>query len=192
MLDETQGSLPRLKVWMILALDLPINVTKQQLIYAGKFMGNQVPGYVKRNGIISFALLVPFILALMANSADKVIYNHTLDKSWLWSGGMLRVWIIWLPTIALFIAAVSFANFVARNSTKTSWIKRLGDIKRAWPVVIPLIGAIFIMFVLVFHDSVQCWVHSPMYTSEHLAQAWHCTNQSRAFNTWSVIKRSYF
>jgi hypothetical protein len=192
MLDGAPTAFSKLGIWMLLCIDLPVNVTRQQLLHTGGYMNTQVPGYVKRNGLISFALLIPFLLALTANGLDKVIKNRTLNNSWLWSHEALRIWIIWLPTLALLIAAISFLNFVFKDSTKTSWLNRIVDIKRIWPVAVPLAGALFIMSVIVFHDSAHCWVHSPMFTAKHLNQVWQCSNQERAFTNWPTIKRAYF
>ncbi len=192
MLNDANGPLAKAVVWLQLAIDLPINIFRQQLVYLGGSMQHEMPAYVKRNGLIASVMLLPFFAALGANGLDKIINNHTLLNSWVWHAPALNIWVIWLPTLAFLLAIISYLTFAIKNNHQKSLLKRLIDIRHSWPVVLPLLVAIFIMLVLVFHDSVQCLMHSPIYTVQHFNKVWQCTSQGRAFNTWHIVKRAFF
>src|SRR5580700_1435846 len=72
MLDSKPNSISKCLVWLKVVLDLPINITKQQLQYSGGIYMKDTPSYIKISSIVSGLLLVPFILALGANGLDKV------------------------------------------------------------------------------------------------------------------------
>lgn len=182
MLDEVNIPGSKLAIWTRVAIDLPFNIFQTQVQYAGGTMWNETPHYIKRNSLIGMVMLLPFMAALIANSLDKIINNHTLYASWLWKLPILRFWVLWLPEASFAFVAGTYIYFLAeRNkSQQTNLIKRIGDIKRSWPIVVPGILAFGILFILAFHDSGQCWVHSPTYVTSHLSQEWQCTTRNQS------------
>lgn len=61
MLDNAPGTASKLAVWARIAVDVPINIAKQQLEYSGGSYMSQTPAYIKRNSLISCMLLIPFL-----------------------------------------------------------------------------------------------------------------------------------
>jgi len=158
MLDDTNSRVKRLIIWSHVAFDLPFSLSKQRLQYVGGIIQNETPNYIKRNGLIAGILLLPFFIALIANSLDKVINNHTLYHSWLWNFPTIGFWVLWLPEIALLLTIISIVIYLINGNGKkqSSWWKRALDLKHSWPVVIPAFLAFGILFILAFHDSTQC------------------------------------
>jgi hypothetical protein len=182
MLDDAPGLSAKLAIWGKIAVDLPVNITKQQLQYIGGIMQHETPQYIKRNSLIANTLLLPFFAALIANSLDKVINNHTLINSWLWKGPAIELWVLYLPEAALLLALASYIAYLRKGvgNKKSSVLTRVIDVKHLWPVVVPAAVAFGILCILAFHDSVQCWLQSPTHLAGHISQAWQCTvhNQS--------------
>ncbi len=192
MLDDAPSRSTKAAIWLNLAIDLPVNVSKQQLQYIGGIMLKDTPHYIKRNSIIATAMFLPFLAALTTNGLDKVINNHTLYNSWVWKSPAINLWIIWLPILAFWIAVLSYLNYVARSHSKSLRVKGIFGIKNAWPLVIPTVCALFIFFAIAFHDSVHCWVQSPSYLAHHFSQVKQCSERGRSFNTWHIVKRALF
>ena len=181
MLDAAPNNRAKLAAWAQIAADMPANITKAQLQYIGGTMQRSTPHYVKRNSLLAASLLMPFMLALAVNATDKIINNRTLYASWLWSAPVLRLWVLWLPVLAFLLILGTYAAYVARkDNKKTSLWVRLVDIPRIWPVILPGVIALGIVFMVAFHDSGQCWAHTPAYLVSHAGQQWQCTvkNQS--------------
>src|SRR5579884_1653756 len=150
MLDGAAGNTARLAIWTRLAIDLPVNAGRQQLSHDAGVMKQDMPPYVKWNGLVAGLMLVPFFAALLANGLDKVINNHTLHNSWVWHSPAINIWVLWLPTLSFLLAAASYLVFAAHKS-KASFLRNLVDVHHVWPIVLPMVGALFIMFVIAFH-----------------------------------------
>ncbi len=182
MLDNAPSSAAKLAIWTKVALDLPLNIGKQQFNDKGSLFMKQTPWHVKRVSILSSLLILPFFAALMANALDKTINNHTLYNSWLWDRPAIGLWVLYLPLTALLLACGSFLIYLAKDtkSRQSSWLKRALDIKHSWPIIIPGIIAFGILFMAVFHDSVQCWVQTPDHALTHIQQTWQCTTRNLA------------
>jgi len=182
MLDEAPTMGARVAIWTKVAADLPFSLGKQQYQAVGGVLRHETPQYIKRNSLIAGALLIPFFAALIANSLDKVINNRTLFNSWLWQSPAIGFWVLYLPEAALLLALASYVAYVYKGTAgkKSSALRRALDVKHSWPIVVPAILAFGILFMLAFHDSVQCWIQSPSYLVSHASQAWQCTihNQS--------------
>lgn len=182
MLDDAPNTASKLAIWTRITVDLPVNITKQQLQYSGGSYMNQTPTYIKRNSIICGVLLAPFFAALIANSIDKIVNNHTLYASWLWQSAVIRIWVLYLPEAAFLLAAVSYIVYLSKNteSKHSKFLKRVLDIRRSWPILIPAMLSFGVLFVLAFHDVGQCWVQNPAHLVGHLNHAWECSvnNQS--------------
>lgn len=177
MLDDAQTRRQRLLVWMKVAADLPASVTKTQLQYSGGVMHDETPAYIKRTGLLTAGLLLPFFLALAANGLDKVINNHTLFNSWLWHMPALGIWVLWLPATALVLNLAGYAahTFRPERQAAAPWRRRALDIRHVWPVVLPGLAAAGILFILAFHDSAHCWVQNPAYFVTRFHQTLQCT-----------------
>jgi hypothetical protein len=182
MLDDAATPLNKIAIWTRVAIDLPVNVFQTQLQYVGGIMWNETPHYIKRNSLIGMVMLLPFMASLVANSLDKVINNHTLYNSWLWKLPFSRLWVLWLPESAFLLMLGTYIYFLIKeNKTgRSGFIKRIFNIKHSWPIIVPGILAFGVLFILAFHDSVQCWVHSPSYATSHLSQEWSCTTRNQS------------
>lgn len=180
MLDDAPSRITRIGIWSRVLVDLPLNVLKQQVSYAGGVMHDEMPHFVKRNGLIAGIMLLPFFTALCANGLDKVLNNHTLFNSWLWHTPVLGIWVIYLPTLALLLAGTTYLIYIFKNPTKQPLIKRILDIAHSWPILLTGLVALGILFILVFHDSFQCWAQSPTYLASHLNKAWQCSQSNKA------------
>jgi len=178
MLDNAPSSGAKLVIWTKLAIDLPINITKQQLQYSGGIYMKETPTYVKISGILTGILLLPFFVALIANGLDKVINNHTLYNSWVWRYDFLRVWVLILPIIAVIVALVSLAVYVARSpeNRPKQLLGRVFDIKHNWPIVATGLVALGILFILRYHDSAKCLIQIPRHFLSHNNQSQVCKN----------------
>lgn len=183
MLDDAISRRARLIIWTKLAIDLPMNLAKQQLQYVEGFMLDECPKYIKRNSLIAGVLLIPFMVALLANGLDKAINDHTLYNSWLWKSPLIGLWVIWLPMLAFLIAMVSYLLFVSKDikGNHTTWFKRLFSFRSSWPVLVPLIIALGILSIAMFHDDVQCLMHTPNYLVTHSQQTRQCTVNNFAY-----------
>src|SRR5262249_42336425 len=117
----------------------------------------------------------PFAATITANGLDKLINNHTLYNSWLWSRAALVMWVMVLPALAFTLALASYLLFVATNKSKQSFWRRVVDIRHTWPVLITGIIGLGIVFMLLFHDSAHCWVQNPVYFATKWHQTWQCT-----------------
>jgi hypothetical protein len=160
MLDDSGNDLARLAIWTKLAVDLPVNIFKQQLIYEGGIMKKEMPSYIRLNGVIAGILLLPFFTALIANGVDKIVNNQTLYSSWLWHSPVLKTWVIILPEIAALIALITLFYYlvtVASRQKQKDLVKVVSNIRLYWPVVITAVLALGILFLVRFHDSFGCW-----------------------------------
>ncbi len=175
MLDDAPSLVGRLGVWTKLLVDVPLSAAKLQLQDTGQVLRQDTPVYVWRNSVIAGLLLLPFMLALIANGLDKVINNHTLYNSWLWSTPVLAFWVLRLPELAFLIAAGSYVVYVLRrNSKKQSLWRRATDLRHAWTLMLVTVLAFGVLFMLAFHDSGQCVLHRQNSLSAHVSSAWQC------------------
>src|SRR5579864_9154755 len=78
MLDDRDNN--KFAVWLRTALDLPLSLVKQNLIYVGDIMAHDTQPYVKRNSLVGAFLIVPFFLFLIMNSLSRhtLTYTHTV------------------------------------------------------------------------------------------------------------------
>lgn len=181
MLDDAPNKLAKLGIWSRLALDLPLNIARQNFEYLGGTMFSHTPSYIKRNSLISGVLLLPFFLAIAANGLDKLINNTTLYNSWLWGRPALILWVFYLPALALMVSLVSYGIFVFRGAQKNqAWLRRALDILHSWPILIVGTIALGILVMVEFHDSAQCFVRSPLHSVAHADQTLRCAEANRA------------
>jgi hypothetical protein len=187
LLDDTTNSGDRFNIWSRIALDLPVNMYRQQLRYVGGVMTNETPNYLKRNSLVSAILLLPFILALAANGLSKVITGQGLYHSWLWTHPVLGIWILYLPELALVLALATYFTYTVRDNGKVRrpWIQRAIDLKHVWSLAVPATVAFGILFLVGFHDSAQCWVQNPTHAVTHLHQAWQCTTNNQSLQAFT-------
>jgi len=183
MIDDTDSFSARLRIWLTLGFELPFNVARAQFQSVDGQLLGQAPKYLKINSLIASALLLPFFAALIANSLNKLINNHSLLNSWLWQRTTALIWVIRLPEIAFLIAACSYFLYVFRptSADKASSLRRALNLKGAWPVIIPAGLAFGILFMFAFHDVTACVIQNPVHLMTHLSQAWHCVVPNSAF-----------
>jgi hypothetical protein len=177
MLDDQPSSFGRINVWLRAAIDLPISIINENTLAIGDNFMKDTPNYIKRNGIVSSILLLPFILAVASNSIDRIFFGHTLYQSWLWSRAAILTWIVILPALALALAISSYVTYLVTNHgrRKLSLIQRLFDIKHTWPVILTGVFALGVVFILLFHDSAHCWRQNPIDFFTQWHQTWQCT-----------------
>ncbi|MGH7141963.1 MAG: hypothetical protein ACREF5_00575 [Candidatus Saccharimonadales bacterium] len=187
MLDNTDSKGAKIAIWSRLAFDLPVSIAKQQLQLSDDIFMNDMPRYIKTNSLISGLLLLPFVAALSANGLDKLINNQDLYNSWLWDKPIIGLWVVYLPLLALLVAGGTYL-FYLFSAAKTTFSKRVIDIRRFWPVLIPALFAVGIVLLVEFHDSGHCLVQNPVHLANHLSQTWQCTLANRA-NHFDLISR---
>lgn len=174
MLDDAQGTRQKVTVWTRTVLDLPVSLSKQQLIYAGEIMAHETPGYVKHNSMLGALLLVPFVLALLANGSDKVLHNNTLYHSWLWSLPVLTIWVLVLPSLA---ALLSLTTFTVWAKQRPNFWRSLIDFRHNWPMLLVGLAGLFIVAFVFGHDSVHCITGNPIREVHNPHQTWQCIQQ---------------
>lgn len=181
MLAEAPTRQARLAVRAQLAIDLPKNVGKQQLIALGEQGFTQLPNYIKYNGLVAALLLMPFVIALLANGVDKIFFGHTLQETRVWQRPYIGLWILYFPILALLLAVGSYVAYATQRGAdaKQPVLKRLLDFRHFWPLLVTGVFAFGVLFVIFFHDSGQCWVHTPGYAITHLKQSLQCTDANR-------------
>ncbi len=179
MLDDAPKRTQRLAVWTRIAIDFPVTMTREQIKYTGGIMARETPHYVKRNAVLSGALLVPFFLAIGANAIDKIMNGQTLYTSWPWAMPILALWVLWLPLAATVIASSSLIYYQAQRIRTASarWGKALLEVQYSWPLLIVLCSGLFILAVLFGHDSVHCVTGNPVREFQNWHQTWRCIQQ---------------
>lgn len=180
MLDDTSSHFARFIIWSRIAINLPFNLSKQQIQYVGGIMNKETPTYIKLISLLCALLLLPFFSALIANGLDKVINNHTLYGSWVWSFSVIRIWVLVLPVIAALLALITFGIYILghknKRNKKDGLLVRNLDIKHSWPILFIGIAAFGILFMLRFHDSFACWVQIPRHYLSHHNVGQVCNN----------------
>ncbi len=102
MLDDAPSGAARKSVWLRTAIDLPVSLTRQHILYLGEGL-THAPGYVRRNSLIGLALLAPFFVLVTANS----ILDRRLFTSFFWHVWVLFAWIIVLPGMAFILSGIT-------------------------------------------------------------------------------------
>ncbi|HEX7368312.1 MAG TPA: hypothetical protein VF261_01495 [Candidatus Saccharimonadales bacterium] len=178
MLDDQPTRAGKMFVWLRIAWDLPVGIVSQNTLALGDSVSRETPGYVRQSGLLAMFLLLPFFAAVVANEMAVLLMGHTLYGSWLWSTPVLMAWVLVLPAIACAVAAAGFVRYVLPGRGRAaSFLRRIGDIKRTWPVVVVGLCALGIICMLFFHDSVHCWVQNPVHFAAHIHETWQCTTQ---------------
>lgn len=166
MLDHAPGRLERAGIWFQLAIDLPVNITRQQVTYAGGVMMQQTPQYVKHGVVLNALLLIPFFVLIPLNII------HPLPVSW---SGVGYTGIFILPVIAFLIGVVTLAWWLfAKNSRVHSFRSLLKRLDSHWPLFAAPIVALAIVAFAFGHDSVHCVTDDPVQAIGHLSQTTEC------------------
>ncbi|MBK5225402.1 MAG: hypothetical protein JJD96_02350 [Thermoleophilia bacterium] len=176
MLDDQPKVTGRAKIWLKVGLDLPISIVCQNSLASGSNLMNDTPKYIKLGGLLAGIMLIPFSLAVIANTLDQAIYNETLYGSRLWDAPILKTWALILPGLALFVAMASYILYVA-TSGENKWFKRIIDLKHAWPVILTGLFALSVLFFVFFHDSAHCVTGNPVHEIQNWHQTWQCIGQ---------------
>jgi hypothetical protein len=173
MLADASSDSERRAIYRRVALNLPVSIAHAQLSYLGGIMQTETPNYVKRTGLLTAALIVPFFLAVITNAFNEAVYGHDLDSSWLWSTPALFTWVLILPAMAVVLALVVYVRFTM-VCNQSNLFKRIFNVRVTWPVVVPGVLAIGILFFLVFHDSAHCIIGNPVRIVHNPHQTWQC------------------
>lgn len=179
MLDNAESNSEKLHIWTRLILDYPVTVTAQNVHYLGGIMAHESPKYVWRNGLIGGAMLLPFFVAVTANSVAELVNHHTLYSSWLWSMPVLGIWIVWLPLAAAILCLTSLLAFMPHQmkAKHAGSLKALLDIRYNWPLTLVTIVSFFILGLAFFHDSVHCITGNPVREIHNPSATLHCIEQ---------------
>jgi len=180
MLDAAPDAPARALIWLKLFVDVPAGIIAQQLNVATGPLTQQTPRYIMLASMLSSLLLLPFFVILAINTTDQLVFGHSLYNSWLWHMPQLGIWVLQLPLAALIIAAVCYVAYVLAGPDrgKLHWWQRATDVRRAWPVILPILVGCGVLFLFFFHDSVHCWTHVPTYMFTHLSSEVRCTQIS--------------
>lgn len=173
MLDDPEHS--KAATWLRTSFDLPLSVSKQQLIYTGAAMTHDNPNYLKRNTLLSALLLAPFSLALIVSALDHgaVMGRYRLVFSY--------ATLVFLPAIAFLISTMTFVYWTAEQHRRTgsSFWKSLIDIRHNWFVLVVAGLGLCMALFLPFHDSTHCIMGNPVHEAAHLNRTWNCIQSSR-------------
>jgi hypothetical protein len=190
MLNDATSPIARLNVWLKIGADLPINIARQQLMDARMYGFGNAPHYLRNCTFLAAILLMPFFAALSANGLDKVLFNSTLQNSWVWHRPIIGLWILYFPLMASLLILSSYVAYIIRNEGGVKLFRsRLFNIHMLWVTLMVGFIAIGILSVVIFHDSGQCWMHSPQYDVTHFKHALRCTG-GNAVSAPIVFKRS--
>lgn len=162
-------------IWTRTAVDFPLSVLKQQIIYTGDTMATQMPDYIKRNALLGTWLIAPFFVFIIANS----IVGSQLQRSILWHRNVLFAWLVVLPSLAALFnlaALLRWMNSRHRETHQGTW-RMLADVRRYWPAAALAILGIGILGLVFFHDSVHCVLGNPLREAPNWHQTLRCIQQ---------------
>jgi hypothetical protein len=178
MLDNTASKSEKLRIWVRLAIDFPATATIQNVSYLGGIMAHETPKFVWRNGLIGGMMLLPFCAALLANSVDQLVNNHSLYGTWLWKMPLLSIWVLWLPLIAAILGISSLLVFLHhQRKAQINPINALLDFRYNWPLTLIAISGTCILALVFFHDSIRCVTGNPVREIHNPTATWHCIEQ---------------
>jgi hypothetical protein len=175
MLADQPSRAARAGIWLHTLANLPLSVTYQQLLALGNNLTHETPSTVKKAGVLSGVLLLPFFGALIANEVSQTFFGHALYQSWLWRTPVLTAWVLILPAAAFAVTGVVYAAFVLRGHGRPLLAHAL-DIKRLWPVMIALFCGLSILLMLGLHDSVHCITGNPIRELHNPHDTLQCVN----------------
>lgn len=167
MLDDQPGAVARLSVWIRVIFDLPVSILRQNVIYAGNVLSNGTPHYVKRNALISTALILPFFLAVFLKSLQNAVTAH--PKVGL---GVVDGILFILPLLAFALSATTL--IVWSRGDKASLWRSVITIRHSWLLTFVGILALGIPLMGEFHDSIQCITGNPAAALLHMHQTLAC------------------
>jgi hypothetical protein len=175
MVDGQSSRVGRIRIWLLVAADLPVSIIHQNVLTLEGTLMDNTPSYIKLSGLLSGLLLMPFVLALVANSISVSFFGHSLYQTWVWSTPFLGLWVFILPSIALAVAVISYgAYLVSSTREKKRPLKTILDLRATWPILSVGLVALGILFMLRYHDSGQCITHNLSSAVQHLQQTWEC------------------
>jgi hypothetical protein len=157
-------------------LELPLCIAHEYILIMEKNLIMDAPNYVRRNSLVAAALLIPFILALLANVIAQAMFHESLYGSWVWNYPVLLTWVLILPSVALIIATVSMIHFITTpKRTSPSWSSRLFTVKQYWPLLAVACVALTIVCIVRVHDAGGCWTHASPGISSYIHSSVTCT-----------------
>lgn len=171
MLDDAPDRAHKSSIWMRTAVDFPVTLARQQIHYIGGIMTHETPTFVKQGTLASSALLLPFLVIVLAD----VLTSHRLNRSFLWHSDVLVIWIIVLPALALLVSVAAYIAWVRKQSG--GFWHNFFDLKHSWPMVVVGILSLGILGFVVGHDSVHCVTGNPYREFHNPSQTLHCIEQ---------------
>lgn len=175
MLDNAQPG-EKWRIWLRTGLDFSPSIIKQQLSYEGGIMANQMPSYIKRNGLIGAGLVAPFFVFVIINS----FIDHDLSHSLVWHTNVLFTWLVILPGLAVILNAAALLRWLLkqRPPAKTSLWRRVVDLRHNWPAIGVVIVGLGILLFVFGHDSVHCITGNPLHEVTNWQQTSQCIQRS--------------
>ena len=176
MLDNATTSRERLAIWLRVIFDLPLSLSKENIVYIGGTMTHETPNYVKYSSLVGGSMLLPFFLLVAAQAIDKNIRNSSL-----WHYHALFTCFVILPALACILAATAFISWLAErhHQEHKSWLQELFDIRRNWPLLAVAVIGFGIIAMVFGHDSVQCVTGNPIRELRNFHQTTQCIQQGR-------------
>lgn len=146
----------------------PLNACEQYLVIYSKNKGVSARTIA---ALIALVLLLPFLIALIADEISELLNGNHLYSSWLWSTPVLFIWIVLLPFVSLVLSLSIYIISLIRQRKQNKKINPLA--KRYWLVIFTMLFSLAILCLVVFHDSVHCW-----FSSTSLNKMVTCTEQN--------------
>ena len=134
-------------------------------------MSKDTPNYIKRSGIISSILILPFFIFLTLDA----ITSHSLYNSWFWQPIVIATWLVFMPAAALLISAITFAYWSAHR--KQGFWKSIFDWRHNWTMLTVVVLSLGIIALALGHDSVHCVVNNPVKEIRNWHTTWTCIKQ---------------
>jgi hypothetical protein len=173
MLADARTPYQKITVFVRLAIDTPVSVTKQQFASVGGIMTNQTPTYVKQSSLVSGALLLPFFVLIVVNALTH-IFTVATDP---WKT-VLYISVFFLPVAALMLSVITFVAWIQdRHTHGVRVATSLHDIAHGWPMITTLLIALVIVGFAFGHDSVHCVAGNPIKTVRNTHQTMECISR---------------
>jgi MFS family permease len=175
MLDNAPTAKARRAIWLRVALDLPLSISKENLMFIGGVMTQETPNYVKLVTTVGSALVLPFFVIVIAASI-----NHNLHTSFLWHPNVLLTWLVILPGIAFLLAMFVLFGWLQqrKKSNHKSLFKELFDLRRNWLLLAVIVLSFGIVTLAFGHDTGHCINGNPLREVRNAQGVWSCIQKS--------------
>jgi len=175
MLDNAPSRTAKMAVWLRVASDLPLSLSKENLAFIGGIMTNQTPAYVKATAILGGLLTLAFFVIVIAAGI-----NGNLHESFWWHPNVLLTWLVILPGIAFLLSCAAFLSWLnqRKKQEKKRFLQELFDLRRNW-LLLAVIAVSFGIVTLAFgHDTGHCVNGNPLREIRNAHGVWSCIQNS--------------